>query len=150
MHNNQVFADFFVDFADECARQLRGAGYSVPSPTDHEGIIRSYLNVHRRRVSIRPRRIHKATYSVPMHLVDGEREFLAKVVSGDDLRLYQSTRLDQSDFNDGMLDDFGIQHFHLGTTKHLKNPSFVVRKDPLLFALVHDEEFFLHWVLFSW
>lgn len=142
MDSNQVLSDFLTDYATECLRQLRAAGYSVATPIDHEATILSYLNVRRRRVPIRPRKIHKAHYSVPTHLVNGELQFLAKVASGGDLRPYQSTKIEKPTFNDGMLDDFGIQHFHLGITKHPKNPSFVARQDPLLFALVHDDDFF--------
>lgn len=41
-----------------------------------------------------------------------------------------------------MLDDFGIQHFHLGTEPHPTNPKFVARTKMLLFALVKDDDFY--------
>ena len=142
MGNEIVTADFFADLARECKRKLILAGYSDPSPAEDEDIVRSYLNVRRRRVPIRPRDVHKAAYSVPHHLVEGEEIFVAKVIAGDDLRPNQSTKLEQSDYEDGMLNDFGIQHFHLGTTEHPRIPSFVARTDPLLFAMVQENDLY--------
>ena len=142
MENEFVVGNFFADMARECKRKLICAGYSDPSLAKHEDIVRSYLNVRRRRVSIRRRAVHKATYSVPPHLVEGQKEFLAKVKAGDDLRPNQSTKLQQPDYEDAMLNDFGIQHFHLGTTRHATRPSFVVRTDPLLFAMVREDDLY--------
>lgn len=142
MENDVVITSFFADIARECKKQLISAGYSDPTSVEDEDIVRTYLNVRRRRVSIRRRTVHKAAYSVPLDLVEGEKEFLAKVKAGDDLRPHQSTRLGQLDYEDGMLNDFGIQHFHLGTVQHPTMPSFVARTDPLLFAMVREDDLY--------
>ena len=141
MTNDQITVDLFSDLAEKCRIELQRAGYSVPDGSDEE-IIRAYLNVQHRRVPIRPRRIHKVSYSVPTEVVVGEQEFLKKVETGDDLRPHQSTQLEKVDFEDGMLNDFGIQHFHLGTEQHPQKPAFVARTDMLLFALVKDDDFY--------
>src|SRR5437016_6236402 len=107
---DQVTMDFQADFAKSCATALEEAGYSPPAAAPAE-IIRAYASVRHRRVPQRVRRLHRAAYTVPPHLVAGEKAFEAKVVAGKDLRPHQSTRLDRVDFNDGMLNDFGIQHF---------------------------------------
>jgi len=142
MENEVVIANFFANMAGECKKKLISAGYSDPTSGKDEDIVRAYLNVRRRRVSVRRRAVHKAVYSVPLDLVEGEKEFLAKVKAGADLRPHQSTRLEQPDYEDGMLNDFGIQHFHLGTTQHPKKPSFVARTDPLLFAMVREDDLY--------
>ena len=142
MQNDPILMDFFSDFANECMLQLLSAGYTVSPSPDSESLIRAYLNVRRRRVPIRSRKVEKANYTVPAILVDGDRAFLKKVVAGDDLRPHQSMNIDKPDYNDGMLNDFGIQHFHLGTNLYPKNPHFVTRTDPLLFALVNDDVFY--------
>ena len=120
MQNDPFLMDFFSDFANECMLQLMSAGYTVSPSPDSESLIRAYLNVRCRRVPIRPRKLEKADYTVPSILVDGNREFLEKVVEGDDLRPHQSMSIDKPDYNDGMLNDFGIQHFHIGTNPHPK------------------------------
>ena len=142
MENEVVVANFFADMAQECKKKLISAGYSDPISAEDEYIVRAYLNVRRRRVSVRPRAVHKAAYSVPRDLIEGEEQFLAKVEAGEDLRPHQSTRLEQPDYEDGMLNDFGIQHFHLGTTQHSTKPSFVARTDPLLFAMVREDDLY--------
>jgi len=63
-------------------------------------------------------------------------------VADDDLRPHQSTQLERPDYEDGLLNDFGIQHFHLGTAQHPNKPFFVSREDPLLFGLVQDDAFY--------
>ncbi len=136
-----IVINLHADFASACAKELQAAGYASPTGSDTD-IIRSYANVRNRRVSVRPRKLHKASYTVPAHLAAGEQAFLTAVVAGDDLRPYQSTRLAKADFDDGMLNDFGIQHFHLGTVPHPAKPGFMARTEPVLFALVRDDDFY--------
>lgn len=136
-----VIMDFHADFAVACAVELQAAGYTPPTGPAAE-ILRSYANVRHRRVAQRPRKVHKTAYAVPSELMAGEQAFLSKVAAGDDLRPNQSTRLERADFNDGMLNDFGIQHFHLGTTPHPTKPAFMARTEPVLFALVKDDDFY--------
>lgn len=142
MENEVVVANFFADMARECRKKLISAGYSDPTSAEDEDIVRAYLNVRRRRVSIRRRAVHRAAYSAPPNLVEGEKKFLAKAEAGDDLLPHQSTRLEQPDYEDGMLNDFGIQHFHLGTTQHPTRPNFVARTNPLLFAMVQEDDLY--------
>jgi len=52
------------------------------------------------------------------------------------LRPYQSTSIDRADYDDGMLNDWGIQHFHLGAVPYAKAPQFMDRTGPLLYAVV--------------
>lgn len=139
--NADVVMDIHTDFAAACAAELQAAGYSPPMGPAAE-IIRAYANVQHRRVPQRPRKVHKAAYSVPAHLGAGEQALLGKAEAGDDLRPYQSTRLEKAEFDDGMLNDFGIQHFHLGTVPHPAKPGFMGRTEPVLFALVKDDDFY--------
>lgn len=130
-----ISMDLHADFAALCASELQAAGYTPPAGSNAE-IIRAYANVRHRRVPQRPRKVHKAAYTVPAALVAGEQAFLAKVEAGDDLRPYQSTRLEKTNFDDGLLNDFGIQHFHLAIVPYSKKPGFMDRTEPVLFALV--------------
>lgn len=139
--NTDIVMNLYADFAAACARELQAAGYTSPAGTDAD-IIRAYANVRHRRVSVHPRTVHKASYAVPSALVAGEQAFLAAVTAGHDLRPYQSTRLETHDFNDGMLNDFGIQHFHLGIGPHRNKPGFKDRTEPVLVAIVRDDDFY--------
>ena len=128
--NSGIIIDLHASFAARCAAELQAAGYTPPTGSNEE-IIRAYANVRHRRVLQRPRRVHRAVYT-----------FLAKVEAGDDLRQYQSAMLESANFNDGMLNDFGIQHFHLGTAPHPTKSGFVARTEPVLFALVRNDDFY--------
>lgn len=140
MTSAEIQIDLFKDVADQCRQELQGAGYAPPS--DDEDAVRAYLSVRHRRVEQRPRTVRKANYTVPAPLVTGEQQLLAKIAAGDDLRPNQSTRLADAAYDDAMLNDFGIQHFHLGIGPHPNNPSFVARTGDLLFAVVRPDDFY--------
>ena len=141
MSDSTITMDLYADFSTNCAAALVSAGYAAPTGSAEE-MIRAYVNVRHRRVPVRPRNVHKATYKVPTDLATGESTFLSKVGAGDDLRPYQSTRLERVDFNDGMLNDFGIQHFHLGMAPHPTKSGFMERTDPVLFGMVREDDFY--------
>jgi hypothetical protein len=65
---------------------------------------------------------------------------LQKVANGDPLRPHQSKLAANADYNDGLLNDWGIDHFHLGTT--LRADGWIERSGPLLYALVTESDFY--------
>lgn len=91
---------------------------------------------------MRPRKVHQRSYHVAPGLVQGHTNLLSAVANGDDLRPYQSTRLTVAHFNDGMLDDFGIQHFHLGVGAHPTLIGFKERTGDVLLAMVSPDDFY--------
>ncbi len=134
-------ADFIRDVALRCAAQLAAAGYTYPSDEDRE-TIRTFLSVKHRRIETRPRNVHKAPYSFPAHLAAGEEQLLAKVAAGGDLWPHQSRQIENSVVEKGMLNDYGIQHFHLGTTSDSKRPGLIKGTKELLFAVVKSDDFY--------
>ena len=44
--------------------------------------------------------------------------------------------------NDGLLAEWGVHHFHLGTCPDKKSPNYIQRSGPLLFAFVTDNCFY--------
>lgn len=134
-------ANFIHDVAQRCASQLTAAGYTFPAGDDRQ-LLRTYISVKHRRISTRRRVVHKATYSVPAHLVAGEQQLLAKVAAGGDLWPHQSRKISNVAVEDGMLNDYGIQHFHLGTSPDPKHPNLIEGTKELLFAVVKDSDFY--------
>ena len=120
---------------------MQAPGYTPPTGPAAE-ILRAYANVRHRRVAVRRRAVHKVPYVVPPHLIAGEQAFLTAVTAGADLRPYQSTRLEDQHFDDGMLNEFGIQHFHLGRGPHQTRPTFKERTEPVLVAIVRENDFY--------
>ncbi len=133
--------NFMRDFAACCRERLKEAGYCISTNEDRE-VIRIYLTIRHRRVINKPRSFHQASYAIPAHLVSGH-EALRKVVErGDELWPYQSRKILKSALEDGMLNDFGIQHFHLGIGPDLKHAGLISGTRELLFAVVNDADFY--------
>lgn len=133
--------DFAHDVAARCIEKLTEAGYT-PNPANDEYAIYTYVSVRHRRVRPRPRAVHRASYTVPAHLADGERQLREKVEAGGDLWPHQSRRIGKPSAMDGMLNDFGIQHFHLGTSPDARHANLIAGTKEVLFAIVEDDNFY--------
>lgn len=139
----EIEADFVTDLKSEFARLLRNAGYSITEGdlTAFEVATR-YLNALRRRIPRQPRTVRRsAEFTCPPDLHAGLALVEQKAATGAELAPHQSTRLVNLEFNDALLNDWDIHHFHLGTTPHPKAPGFLARTGPVLFARVTDATF---------
>jgi len=135
-----VDIDLHRDWIEHCKHQLVAGGWTLPpgSPSDEE-IAFAYLNVARRIIPACPRAILKsATFSNPSapNLQAGLVEIERKILAGDDLRAHLSRKLRKTDYNDSMLNDWGVQHLHLSDA--LGTKGFVTPTGPLLFARFDD------------
>lgn len=135
-----VLPDLTNAVAERCIERLKEAGYSF-EPTNDEDAIYTYFSVMHRRVKSQPRTVHKADYFVPAHLVAGEQQLLEKVAAGGNLWPHQSRKIGNLSVQDAMLNDFGVQHFHLGTTLKAATNLIEGTKE-LLFAGVGDQDFY--------
>ena len=43
---------------------------------------------------------------------------------------------------DGLLNEWGVHHLHLGTKSYSKNHAFIARTGPLLLALIAEDDFY--------
>ena len=103
-------------------------------------VLRRFFDAQRRLPSQRPRAVLIAdTFSCPVGDQVGLDSFLEKVCKGDDIQPHISTKHAQYNNQDGLLDDWGIHHFHVGIGPHPKKQKFTVRSASLLFALVRDD-----------
>jgi hypothetical protein len=123
-----------------CKKMMSDADYNPP-PISDEDTIYAYASIMHRRVLPKKRTVHKASYFVPTHLVVGEQNLLKKVVDGDDLWPHQSRNIGRVSAQDGMLNDYDIQHFHLGTTTKAGTKLIEGTKE-LLFAVVKENDFY--------
>jgi hypothetical protein len=133
--------NFIRDVAARCAAMLDAAGYTNLPDTDQD-VLRTYTSIRHRRIRPRPRTVQKASYTVPAHLAAGEQQLLEKVASGGDLWPHQSRKIGNVAAEDAMLNDYGIQHFHLGTTPDPKHAGLIKGTKELLFAVVQDDSFY--------
>jgi len=113
-----------------------------------DGVAREQLAVRffdsfRRRVAVVPRTLSVSdVFNVPCSHTQGWTLFVKKVSRGDDLHPHLSGA-HRSLFNhDGLLNDWGIHHFHLGIKPQVKNQSLVERTGPVVIGYVTDEIFY--------
>jgi hypothetical protein len=137
----RVLADFFSDVAAIVGAELTAAGYSGGSSGTAEEVVRRYRNVARRRISAKPRTVLAAKeLQCPPSEEAGFQLVCEKARKGENLRPHQSRKLADPDFDDSLLNDWGINHLHLGTT--LEPDGFMTRTGPVLLARVTANEFY--------
>jgi hypothetical protein len=132
--------DFYSDWIAILRNELAAIGYPPPAGSDCQEVCFRYFNYRKRTIDKRPRIVMESTeFSVPEDQANGYSALRAKMEAGEDLRPHLSTRLTDPDYDDAMLNDWGVHHFHMGMTQHPTAPGFVARTGPLLYARVLDD-----------
>lgn len=127
----EVKIDFYQDWISHLKRELEQAGYTPAK--DLEDISIQYFNLLRRRVPPVPRKVLIAKeFKCPLEVKSGLNIVKGKIEKGINLHPHLSRLITDLNYNDDLLNDWGIHHLHLGTTKMERNPSFVNRTDPVL------------------
>ncbi len=134
------FADFFRD-------HLVWLGYGMTGVVDSEQdcddrrlkrMARIHFGVHRRLVSPNPRQILKSKDFACSPKYQGALDQIERIIQdGDDLTPYLSTKIKEVDYNDALLNDWGIHHLHLGTKVELNG--FMNRTGPLLYCRFEED-----------
>lgn len=137
-----INADFLEDLAQHFKSELVGYGYTLSGAESVQELGIKFFNVQRRLVLPVPRTVHEAdSFNCPPDLQVGLELVRDKITRGLDLRPHLSTRILDSDYNDPLLNDWGIHHLHLGTV--IDGRGFVDRTGPVLFAHFTDTEAYL-------
>ncbi len=125
--------DLYRDWVAHLKNELAAFGYDTTQMQSPEAVVHTFLNLTKRLVRPSPRTVLKTrNFSCPPELATGLSEVERKISSGEDLSPHLSRLLRNPSFNDPLLNDWGIHHFHLGTT--LDSDGFVSRRAPVLFA----------------
>jgi hypothetical protein len=132
-----VTLDFCADWMAWADGELRSQGYKRKSGDFMDTCIQLH-NLRRRLLSQRPRAVSVSRELVcPPELQYGYDLVRKKVERGEPLRPHLSRGLTKLEFNDALLNDWGIYHLHLGTT--VAPDGFVDRTGPVLFARFEDD-----------
>jgi hypothetical protein len=132
---------FVDDVAVVCRAKLLAAAYNLEASSTSEDDVLNYLRVARRRIEPRPRIIHVATELIcPPELQSGFDAVKARAAAGLSLRPYQSKRVAQPSYEDGLLNAWDIHHFHLGAS--IDASGWASRTGPLLYARITETDFF--------
>lgn len=115
-------------------------GYDT-SGINNEDLPLLYFNAEKRRPDARPRSVEESdAFSCPPNLQNGWENLRYQVESGADLTAYLSKLVGKLSNKDSMLNDWGVHHFHLGTTME---GDYVKRTGPLLFAMITEKYFYV-------
>lgn len=131
--------DFSADWKAYMLADIASQGYQVASSEPIDSISYKFLNVRRRKLQARPRNVHESSeFQCPANHSNGYELLKAKLTTGRDVTPYLSKSLLDINYDDPLLNDWGIHHFHLGQT--VEDSGFIDRTGPLLFALVTPDD----------
>lgn len=131
--------NFENDWKKYALDYIKKQGYSKPESDDLDAILYYYHSLKRRIISQKPRKVVEAkNFSCPANVLTGYELLKQNIEQGSNLNLYLSRKSVKLNFEDGMFNDWGIQHFHLGT-KIDKKINLIEGTSELLFAIVKND-----------
>jgi hypothetical protein len=134
-------ANLYGDWVNLVRDDLASQGYPPSGKESDEEIIVRVINLERRSIASLPREVHCAQgFTVPANLQAGFDLVKGKIEHGEDLRPHLSTRITDPDYEDAMLNEWGIHHLHLGTV--IESKGFVNRTGPVLYARFESQKAF--------
>lgn len=131
--------DFSADWKAYMLADIAGQGYQVTSSESLDSISYKFFNVRRRRLQAHPRKVHESLeFKCPADHSNGYQLLRTKLLAGDDVTPHLSKLLLDVNYEDPLLNDWGIHHFHLGQA--VEASGFIDRTGPLLFAFVAPDD----------
>ena len=136
-----VIVDFTSDWKQYVEHEIASQGYTVDTGEDLRSLSYKLFNLKKRRISATPRKVLEAkTFSCPVTLANSYALLKKKLEDGHDVCPHLSKFLLRDDYEDPLLNDWGIHHFHLGQKPD--KSGFIERTGSLLFAHVTADSVF--------
>ena len=138
-----LVADFRADLLAMARQHLTADwGPEVAQISDDDVLI-AYFDALRRRPAVRPRKIWIADdFTCPPEYQAGWEQLQKKIADGEDLRPHLSKGHARLTTLDGLLNEWGVHHLHLGTAPSSRDPSLIERSGPVLFARITPDDFY--------
>lgn len=132
----EIKMDFYNDWISYLRQTLKEYGYKPAA--DNQKVSFQYFNFMRRRINPIPRKILiSKEFNCPENLKTGLEIIKEKIIQGEDLYHHLSTKIRNLNYNDSLLNDWGIYHLHLG--EKLNKYGFIERNNPVLFVRFDEE-----------
>lgn len=142
MQRYRVKISLVDDWIRFVRKTLESWGYSLPATIDPHELAIKYFNLLHRKVPRRPRTVlFSKEFSCPPMYKKRLLKIKKVIEKGEDITPYLSRNLKKLDYNDFMLNDWGIFHLHLG--KKLESDGFVERTELLLYAIFDENHAYL-------
>lgn len=126
------------DMANLMRNELQEIGYKVNIPDNRELMIH-YFTTCDRIVKKKPRKVHEAAgIVIPPSRQAGYDALKERFEKGESVMPHLSKQIKGLKFQDKMLFDWGIHHFHLGDT--IEPDGFVKQHDELVYAIVEEND----------
>lgn len=99
-----------------------------------------FLNYKNKLVSQKPRKVtFSKSFNVPKEFKKGLDNLAKRLRKGENVNPYLSKASLDASKSDGLLDAFGVKHFHLGT---VIKKGFIERTGPIALAFINENEVF--------
>lgn len=142
--------EFTTDFSEDLRELLiaalarLGSPIDPASPLDHAAM--TYFNLDRRRIRPTPRTVRMsrelAVKTLPAPIDAAVTEITRRAEHGEPLVPFLSKQIADAHFADGLLNDWGIHHLHVGSATPGAD-GYVKQQGELLYAWVLEAEFLM-------
>lgn len=124
--------DLQEDFNSRVYADLKRVGYM---DADRKHAVFQYYNLRKRQIEAKQRNVVRSKeFECPAGYELALQEFEEKAKRGDNLIPFQSEKIKDISYNDMLLNDWGIQHFHL--TRRFRADGFAQRSQYQIFAYI--------------
>lgn len=131
--------DLISDWYNELIKQMKKLNLKFDESKNRSTLIIEYINFLRKRDLGKKWSICKSKeFYCPPKYMKAIEDIEAILENGGDILPYLSTRIDNLSFQDGLFNDWGVLHLHLGDKPHPKKQGFISRTGPLLFLYKDD------------
>ena len=139
-----IRTNFRADLVAYIDARLKELGFDPSAAGDARASVPQYVMLliralRRMPAAVRRRVVRAPEFMVPDGYEAGFQALAHAVERGESLRPWLSTAVADLTTHDGLLDDWGIHHFHLGAAPHGRRPGFVERTDEVAFAMVRPD-----------
>ena len=136
---HSVISDFLSDWMEILKSELINFGYSIKPNDDYKNICMKYFNIRKRLIEPKPRKVLTSNeFNCSNDYLNGLSILKRKIENGESLIPYLSTLIKNPNYNDMLLNDWGVYHLHLGEA--IDSRGFIERTAPLLYVRF-DKEF---------
>jgi len=138
-----LVADFRADLQAMARQYLTSDWGAEVAQISDDDVLIAYFDALRRRPAVRPRKIWISDdFACPPEYQTGWEQLQRKIIGGEDLRPHLSKGHARLTTLDGLLNEWGVHHLHLGTTPSSRDASLVERSGLVLFARIMPDDFY--------